>query len=231
MHSATRVNVFLPADFVQTLEEAYTANWREQELEGRFVELEGALFQRHWFQIVESTPPDLKWFRYWDLAASIKTTADFTASAAVALGEDGVIYVRDMIHGKWEWPDAKRIIMQSMIGEPGTEHAIEEALHGLAAISQLRREPAIVNVTLRGIRVDKDKVSRALPWAARAEGGKVRLVRGNWIADFLDEACSFPHGKHDDMIDSLSGGVQMITKPKRIIWLAGPGETIALGQR
>lgn len=134
VHSATSENVFLPADFVQTLEEAYTANWREQELLGGFVELEGALFQRGWFQTIEIAPPNLKWFRYWDLAASIKTTADYTASAAVALGDDGVIYVRNTIRGRWEWPDAKRIIMQTMVTEPGTEHGIEEALHGLAAI-------------------------------------------------------------------------------------------------
>ena len=224
VHSATRDNVFLPADFVQTLEEAYTANWREQELEGRFVELEGALFQRSWFQTIETAPPNLKWFRYWDLAASTRTTADYTASAAVALGDDGAIYCRDMIRGRFEWPDAKRIIMQTMLTEPSTEHGIEEALHGLAAIQELRREPSIANITLRGIRVDKDKVSRALPWAARAEAGKVKLIRGNWIAEFLDEACSFPHGRHDDMIDSLSGGIQMITKPKRQIMWAITGE-------
>lgn len=30
----------------------------------------------------------MKWFRYWDLAASVKTQADFSASAAVALHKD-----------------------------------------------------------------------------------------------------------------------------------------------
>jgi len=53
---------------------------------------------------------------------------------------------------------------------------------------------------------------------------KLKLIRGNWIAEFLDEACSFPHGKHDDMIDSLSGGIQMITKPKRQIMWAVTGD-------
>ena len=207
VRSATKENIYLPKDFVKTLEEAYTAGWREQELEGLFVELEGALFSRHWFQFVESAPEGLRWYRYWDLAASIKTTADYTASCAVALGEDGVLYARDMIHGRWEWPDAKKIIMQTMLFDPAVEHGVEEALHGLAAIQELRREPSIANVTLRGIRVDRDKVSRALPASARAESGKLKLVRGPWNSAFLDEACSFPHGAHDDMVDSLSGGL------------------------
>src|SRR5688572_16362520 len=125
-----------------------------------------------------------------------------------------------MVHGKWEWPEAKRVIMQTMLAEPGTEHAIEEALHGLAAISELRREPSIANTTLRGVRVDKDQISPALPWAARAEANKIKLSRANWLSDFLDQAYSLPHGKHDDMIDSISGGVQMITKPPRKVLYA-----------
>ncbi len=32
--------------------------------------------------------------------------------------------------------------------------------------------------------VDKDKVSRAMPWAARAEAGTVRIVRGEWVKAF-----------------------------------------------
>lgn len=96
---------------------------------------------------------------------------------------------------------------------------MESALHGLAATQELRREPSIANITLRGIRVDKDKISRALPWAARGEAGKVKLIRGPWVGDFLDEISSFPHA-HDDMIDSVSGGLQMITKPNRRILYA-----------
>lgn len=220
VYSSTRDNIFLPTDFVKNLEEAYTAQWRSQEIEGLFTELAGTIFHRDWFQILEYLPEGVRgWHRYWDLAASVKTSADYTASAAVALGDDGVLYIRDMIHGKWEWPDAKRIIMQTMLAEPGTQHGIEEALHGLAATQELRREPSIANITLRGIHVDKDKISRALPWAARAEAGKVKLIRGNWNADFLDEVTSFPHAGHDDMIDTISGGLQMLTKPKRkLLW-------------
>ena len=221
VYSSTRDNVFLPAGFVDSLEQAYTAQWREQEIEGLFTELAGTIFHRSWFPILEYLPEGVRgWHRYWDLAASVKTSADYTASAAVALGEDGVLYIRDMIHGKWEWPDAKKIIIQTMLDEPGTQHGIEEALHGLAATQELRREPSIANITLRGIHVDKDKISRALPWAARAEAGKVKLINGSWVTDFLDEVTSFPHSGHDDRVDSVSGGLQMLTKPQRRILCA-----------
>lgn len=178
---------------------------------------EGALFKRQWFGIVEQAPEGLKWARYWDLAASVKTSADFTASADVGMATDGTIYIRNMIRGRWEWPDAKRIMIQTMLAGNGTRHGIEEAMHGLAAVQELRRDPTLANTHIRGIHVDKDKLARALPWAARAEAGKIKLVQGSWINEFLNEVCAFPNGTHDDQVDTVSGGVQMIAAPRRIL--------------
>lgn len=213
IRSSTRENPYLRSDFVSRLEQQYTATWQKQEIEGEFCELEGALFKRGWFQIVEHAPEGLRWSRYWDLAASTKTAADFSASACVALSkETGDVYVRDMIKMKEEWPTVHKIIISTALNEPGIQLGIESAMHGLAAVQELQREPSLVGTTLRSIRVDKDKISRALPVASRAEASKVKLVRGEWISDFLDEATSFPHGQHDDQIDSISGAFQMVTE-------------------
>jgi predicted phage terminase large subunit-like protein len=40
---------------------------------------------------------------------------------------------------------------------------------------------------------------------ARAESGLVRIVAGEWVRQFIDEATAFPHGEHDDMVDAVSG--------------------------
>lgn len=213
IRSSSRENTFLPRDFVASLEQAYTSEFARQEIEGEFTEPVGAVFKRPWFRVVDHAPAGLQWVRYWDLAASTRNSADYTAAAAVALAEDGTLYIRDMIHDRWEWPDAKAIIMQSMQAEPTVQHGIEEALHGLAAVQDLQRERSIAHVTLRGIRVDKDKLSRALPWAARAEQGKVKLVRGPWVEAFLSEVCAFPLGVHDDQVDTVSGGLAMLAVP------------------
>jgi predicted phage terminase large subunit-like protein len=214
IRSSTRDNAFLPAAFVQSLQESYTSEWLRQEVEGEFVDPAGALFRREWFRIVDAPPPGLRWQRYWDLATSTKTSADYTASAACALGDDGTLYIRDMVRGKWEWPDARRVIVQTMLSEPETLHAIEEAMHGLAAIQELRRDPQVLGITLRGVRVDKDKLTRALPWAARAEGGKVALVRGAWVGAFLDEVVMFDGGNqgHDDQVDTVSGALPLLVR-------------------
>jgi predicted phage terminase large subunit-like protein len=242
VQSSSRDNPFLPPGFVETLQRAYTSDWQQQEIEGAFIDPSGAMFARQWFRIVDSVPGGvassdvwgtmpagpgnpapsrLRWVRYWDLAASVKTSSDYTASAAVALDAtgDGTMYIRDMIRGRWEWPDAKKVITQTMLAEPDVTHAIEEALHGIAAVQELRREPALSHVTLRGVHVDKDKVSRALPWAARAEAGKVALVRGEWIGAFLDEVCGFPNAPHDDMVDTISGALPLLSSEVTVRWL------------
>lgn len=212
IRSSTRDNPYLPSDFVKRLEQQYTHQWQQQEIEGEFCELEGTLFKRHWFQIVEHSPGGLAWHRYWDLAASVKTAADFSASACVAMDkESGDVIIRDLIKLKEEWPVVRRVIVATAQAEPDVQLGIESAMHGLAAIQELLRLPELVNITLKSIRVDKDKISRVLPIASRAEQGKVKLVRGNWISDFLDEATAFPHGAHDDQIDSVSGAFQMIS--------------------
>ena len=210
IQSSTRDNVYLPTEFVQSLQSAYTSEWQRQEIEGEFVDPAGALFKREWFSIIDRAPDGLRWVRYWDLAASTKASADYTTSAALALAPDGTLLIRDMIRGRWEWPEAKKIIIQTMLSEPQTYHAIEEAMHGLAAIQELRRLPELANIALRGVKVDKDKLSRALPWAARAEAGRVALVRGNWVGAFLDEVVQFPSGEHDDQVDTVSGGLSLL---------------------
>jgi hypothetical protein len=56
-----------------------------------------------------------------------------------------------------------------------------------------------------------------LTWANRAEAGKVVLVRGPWINEFLAEVNLFPNGRHDDQVDAVSLAVQMIEARKRVL--------------
>jgi len=210
--SATTENTFLPSHFVATLRQSMTSEMYAQEVQGHFIDPLGSLFQRHWFSVVPTAPQGLAWSRYWDLAASTKQSADYSASVRVAL-HDGVLYIADGIKMKAEWPDVRKVIVATALAEQGTVLGIEEALHGLAAVQELRRMPELTATTLRGIKVDKDKQSRAMPWAARAEAGAVRIVAGSWVKDFIDEVVAFPSAPHDDYVDAASGAVAMVARP------------------
>jgi len=192
---------------------ATIGSWEFEALyQGRPRPREGALFKREWFRIVDRAPEGLHWVRYWDLAATVKETSDYTAGARVALGEDGTLYIGDLVAGRWEWPDARRVITSTALSDGrAVDVGIEEAMLQVGMTQELRRDPRLAAHTIRGVRCEKDKVVRANPWAARAEAGKVALVQGAWIGAFIAEACDFPLGDHDDQVDAVSGAVQMLT--------------------
>jgi len=180
------------------------------------VPADGGIFKRSWFtKIVDRAPEGLKWHRGYDLAVSTKTSADYTSSFKIARDDNsGNIYIADGYRARIEFPEQRRYLIERMQAEKDTAHGIESALHGQALVQDVIREAKLLRVVLRAIKPDADKVTRALAWAAKAEAGKVILVRGPWIEEFLDEVCSFPSATHDDQVDAVSLAFQMLTKTK-----------------
>jgi predicted phage terminase large subunit-like protein len=212
IRSKTTDNMFLDDTFVATLKQSMTSEMYRQEVDGEFTDPVGSMFRREWLTVADQRPQGVQWFRYWDLASSIRQSADYTASVRVCL-HNGVVYIADGIRIKAEWPDVRRIMIETMRAETDTVHGIEKAQHGLAATQELRRVPELADVSFRGIDVKGDKGQRAMPWAARAEQGGVRIVAGAWARDFLDEVVAFPSAPHDDYVDAASGAVAMVAKP------------------
>jgi predicted phage terminase large subunit-like protein len=147
-----------------------------------------------------------------DLAASTKTSADYSCIGTVGLTSEAEIIVINMVRGQWEWPETRRIIAQEAVRQRVKILGVESVAFQLAAVQELRRMPELVNVAIRDVHVDKDKVSRALPVAARAETGQMYLVRGTWNEAFIAEFTSFPLGPHDDQVDTISGAVSLLVQ-------------------
>lgn len=178
---------------------------------------ENAVFKVDWFTVKDRAPEGLRWVRYYDLAASAKTSADYTASLAAAFDKEGNLWFRDMLRGRWEWPEAKREIKKLMLRERHTIHGFESVAFQLIAVQELRRERTLLNIPFRAVKVTTDKLSRALPLAERAAEGKVFLVRGAWVNAFLSELARFTgrNDAHDDQVDTASGCVEMLAKGGR----------------
>ncbi len=177
------------------------------------VPAEGGRFKRAWFRkIIDAPPPGLRWKRGYDLAISTRTSADYTASFRCARDAAGNLYIADGFRSRIEYPEQRRYILERMAVEADTEHGIEDAIHGRAVVQDLRSMRSISHRPLRSIRVESDKLTRALAWLNLAEEGRVYLVRGPWIDEFVDEVGSFPSGRHDDQIDAVSLAVRMIAE-------------------
>jgi predicted phage terminase large subunit-like protein len=189
---------------------------RERLLYGNWeIAPQGNVFRAEWFRVAKGEPQDVgRWVRCWDLAVSTRTSADYTASARVGMGEDGTLYVADVVKFRAEWPDTRRRIIQTAGREAGVTVAVERVAFQLAAIQDLRRDEGMVGTALVDVVPDRDKLSRAYAWSSRAEQGKVVLVDGKWVPGFVNECVSFSGDgtTHDDQVDAVSGAVQLLAR-------------------
>jgi predicted phage terminase large subunit-like protein len=197
-----------------------------QEYLAEFVQMAGAMFKREYFEIVDAAPELVKQARHWDLAASVKTQADKSAGVRLGITADGTIYILDCIADRWEWPALVKVIGNTAKADgPNVQQSVETTGTQRGMLDLLNADPSLAGVGFRGVSPSTDKITRANPWLARAEQGKVKLVRGAWNGPWLDEVCSFPESDHDDMVDATSGAVaQLAIQPLTIMSATDDGE-------
>ena len=172
---------------------------------------EGNFFDDRDFPVVERAPEGLKWYRYVDLAKGENATNDFNCTYAVAMAANGDLYIRDplKVQNIDEFlPQCKALMVDD--GERGVMWGIEDVAFQFLVVRDFLADPFLANIEIAGIPVKGSKEDRARAWRLRAKQGKVKLVRGLWNLDFVRVAASFPNGRHDDDVDSISGGVEMI---------------------
>jgi len=190
---------------------------RRQLLQGDWTARQpGNLFHREWFDVVEDVPVFIsRSVRYWDLAATPKrpgSDPDFTAGVRMDYATDGLFYVVDVQHMRGTPADVeKRIAQTAAIDGHSTQIVIEQE-PGASGVNTIYNYVTRVlpEYTVRGQRATGSKLERAGPVSSQAEVGNVRLLRGPWISEFLDELEAFPYGGHDDQVDALSGSMMRL---------------------
>ena len=146
-----------------------------------------------------------------DLATTTNKDSDYTVITSFAQTPDNRLLVLDMVRQKMEGPDIipaiKRAIQKNKLQYVG----IERQGFQTTIIQMAQR----AGIRVKNLKTDKDKVTRALPLAARMEAGEVFLLRDtHWLPEVEREIMTFPAGAHDDIIDTLSYGVQLLQDKK-----------------
>ncbi|NLI61463.1 MAG: phage terminase large subunit, partial [Clostridiales bacterium] len=169
----------------------------------------GGLFKREWFEIVDAAPSHIRKVRYWDFASTeekIGTDPDYTVGCLMS-EKDGIYYIEDIRRDRLSAMGVERLVKQTAMADTRLVPIwIEEepGSSGKIVIDHYARK-VLVGFAFRGNRATGSKIQRADPFAAAAEAGNVKLVQGNWNAEFLDEIETFPLGAHDDQVDAASG--------------------------
>lgn len=198
-----------------------------QELEAKRLEAHGDLFKAEFFHYYKEADryamyidhvryPFLEIVITGDLASSMKQTADFTAfmiaglTAPTPLGykKAGVL---DVINEHLEGPD-QIIKLKALIDHwKPNKVKLEATQYQLTAVQTLRRERPKTNI--EAVYPDKDKRSRAVPWATAMSRADVWWPRqSGWLDVAVKQHLKFPNGKagsrypedHDDIVDDGS---------------------------
>lgn len=191
---------------------------REQLLNGDWTAREsGGKFRREWFEIVDAVPIGMRTVRYWDLAATEPrpgTDPDWTVGCLMSKDKRGLHFIRDVRRMRGN-PQAVEDLIKQTAALDGKEVEIyieeEPGSSGKQNTDYYRRQ-VLSGYTFYGHRTTGSKEVRANPASSQAAAGNIKLLRGPWISDFLDEADAFPNGAHDDQVDAMSGAFEMLNE-------------------
>lgn len=215
---ASHSNPFIPPQELVDVKESLPADAYDREILAQFNDATASVFKRDWIQKVESVPEDLVISMGVDLAISQKTTGDFTVISVLGHHvEANTYYVLAVHRSKLTFNQIiSQIQEMAEIWKP-TAIAIESV-----AFQRVVTDTLLETTTLPIISVHptSDKVSRALPMAARFEKGQFYFHDTNAIDEALyNELLAFPNKNvNDDTVDSLEMAFSALSQTKPFIF-------------
>lgn len=175
-----------------------------------------------------------------DLAASIKTSADWTVAAAWAIPDSGDLVLLDRVRDRVTEVDHAEFVapLRERWLRPYDVVHIESSMQSSTLAYQLGRS----GVPWAPLRADKGKTERALPYMKLTRQHRVWLPKhATWTSEWIDEHSEFPNDQvHDDQVDTggYAARVQIanwlppepasVTEPRRMAGLTGDSDDIDL---
>lgn len=164
-----------------------------------------------------------------DLAASTKTTADFSVFALFGLTPDKEMLLLDWFRARIEGADHMATLERLHGLWAPRFWGIERATFGLTLLQTAARTGRI---PCRELKADFDKVSRAFAAGALAEAGRYYLPKGDSrVSDWVHEHVAFPQGAHDDMVDVSAYAAFLVSNKLFAPRRPKPGDPQTLDER
>jgi predicted phage terminase large subunit-like protein len=165
---------------------------------------EGQIIRPGWLKVVEEAECpdfDVSWLAV-DCAFGEDEMADETAIAVCSVNKDDPqnVYVREIITGRWGFPDLIAAVKHLYKFYKARVLCIEKAASGQSLIQVLRRE---AKIPIEEFKPLKSKTTRLQAVSPLYEQGRVQFVEGPWVEPFVKELTQFPYVAHDDRTDSM----------------------------
>jgi predicted phage terminase large subunit-like protein len=190
-----------------------------QEYLASFEAASSELFKDDWIKYVDEdeVPSDGSYYITADLAGfesvskqagNKKKHLDESAIAVVKVCEDGW-YVQTIIVGRWDVRETAVKLLKTCKEFDVRLLGMERGMARNAVLPYLQDEMkrnsyfiSVVELT-HGNKKKTDRITWALQ--GRFEHGRVKLLRGEWNKQFVDQLLNFPNTQvHDDMVDALA---------------------------
>jgi predicted phage terminase large subunit-like protein len=173
--------------------------------QGMPVAAEGQIVRNSWIQRIEAEACpsfDVTWLSV-DCAFDEKQMADETAIcvSSISLKDPTKIYVREIVSGRWGFPDMIEAVKQAYSFYKAKMLCIEKAASGQSLIQVLRKEGKIPIHEMKPLKSKTIRLQAVTPFL---ESSRVFFVEGEWLDPFIKELTTFPFVKHDDKTDSFA---------------------------
>lgn len=185
-----------------------------QEWEGKFVTLGNSPFDIEFFKQEKTIADALKdrtvlhQIRYWDIANS--KDGDWTASLKFTVTDEPHFILSFPVRFKGQWGQTYPQLKARMLLEPDVLHVFETEGVGGIAWQMIMSDPDLAHINklpAGRIFTQQSKQERANLWAMELRNGRMTIVQDPLYEAVLDEIAQFPFGTHDDLVDSISGGI------------------------
>jgi len=167
---------------------------------------EGGILKREWFEIIDWTPElaMLSWNFTADTAYTKDDTNDPSGYLAYAKFQNDFI-IRGAQLDYVEFPELCKTLPGFAYANGYTRQSmieVEPKASGKSLVQTLKRNTQL-NIK-EGKPPAKDKIARANDSSPTIESGRVKLIRGPWNKEFIDQVCTFPNAAHDEYVDCLT---------------------------
>ena len=150
----------------------------------------------------------------WDTAMKATELSDYSVGTVWGV-RCGFYYLLDLIRVRLDYPALRRKVVELYYRYPRPTLLIEDAGSGTSLIQDLKDQ----NIRAIPIKPAGDKVVRMAAQSAKIEAGEVCLPRhAKWLDDLRTEILAFPHGVHDDQVDSISQALSWMSRPRRKLY-------------
>jgi predicted phage terminase large subunit-like protein len=165
----------------------------------------GAMIRRQWLRYYDILPERnsrTKVIQSWDCAAKEGALNSFSVCSTWMIVNREDYYLLDVTRGRYAYPELRRKASALAERFDPTAIVVEDASTGIALAQDLKEAG---RYRVRPVRVDHDKGTRLYVQAAKFEAGRVYFPKSApYLAELEAELLSFPQGKHDDQVDSLT---------------------------